>query len=97
MCNQFRLEIRAILHKVLPLSALAHFTTMILLRGQNFQNTTLPISAQCALYPLLRTTSMMESKFTIYAVAVAIFHNQFDLTMSVILAILVILKAPKFQ
>ena len=49
MCNHFSLEIRALLRKVLPDSALANFTTMIMHRSQNFQNTTLPISAQCAM------------------------------------------------
>ena len=41
------MENRALSHKVLPYSALAHFTSMILHRSQNFQNATEPISAQC--------------------------------------------------
>ena len=40
MCNQFNMENRALLHKVLPDSALANFTTMVLHISQNFQNTT---------------------------------------------------------
>ena len=35
-------------HKILPYPSTANFTTRTLLRRQNFQNTTLPISAQCA-------------------------------------------------
>ena len=46
MCNQFSLENRALLHKILPYPSMANLTTRILLRSQNFQNTTLPISAQ---------------------------------------------------
>ena len=49
MCNQFSLENRALLHKILPYPSMANFTTRILLRSQNFQNTTLPISAQCVM------------------------------------------------
>ena len=40
MRNQFSMENRALRHKVLSDSALAHFTIMILHRSQNFQNTT---------------------------------------------------------
>ena len=40
MCNQFSMENRALLHKVLPDSA---FIAMILHRSQSFQNTTWPI------------------------------------------------------
>ena len=49
MCNQFSLENRALLHKILPNPSMANFITRILLRSQNFQNTTLPLSAQCVM------------------------------------------------
>ena len=65
MCNQFSLENRALLHKILPNPSMANFTTRILLRSQNFQNTTLPISAQCALernhLPALNVTSVLQA------------------------------------
>ena len=49
MCNQFSLENRALLHKILPYPSMANFTTQTLLRSQNFQNMTFPISAQCVI------------------------------------------------
>ena len=49
LCNQSSKENRLLLHKVLPYSALPNSTAMILHRNQNFQNTTQPISDQCAM------------------------------------------------
>ena len=68
MCNQFSLENRALLHKILPYPSMANFTTRILIRSQNFQNMTLPISAQCAFVPFFcldRKSATSKKRFSL--------------------------------